>query len=122
MNSFSDYISSSMKRLGNTNTVEMEIKCIVDTPVVLYPYRMAEVERGILREIIQELLNNGIIRESSSPYASPITLVKKKDGCYRLCVDFRHLNAITVKNHGVLPHIEDQIDKLGGFKYYTRFL
>ncbi|CAH1972757.1 unnamed protein product [Acanthoscelides obtectus] len=108
---FSDCISSSMKHLGNTDTVEMEIKCLVDTPVARHPYRMPDIEKQILRNMIQELLDNGIIRESSSPYASPITLVKKKDGDYRMCVDYRQLNAVTIRNHSVLPHIEDDQKK-----------
>lgn len=68
---------------------------------------------------MQELLDNGIIRESDSPYASPILLVKKKTGDYRMCVDFRKLNAITVKDKYPLPLIDDQIDKLKGQRYFT---
>lgn len=82
-----DCISSSIKNFGNTNTVEVEIKYIVDTLVESYPYRISDMEKGIIRNTILELLANEIIRESSSPYASPIALVKKKDGDYRMCFD-----------------------------------
>lgn len=69
--------------------------------------------------MILELLENKIIRESSSPYASPVILVKKKTGDYRMCVDYRKLNAITVKDKYPLPLIKEQIDKLGGYRYFT---
>lgn len=116
---YADCTSATMQTLGKTSTVEMEIRCTVDTPVCYHPYRMAEIEREIARKIINELLENNIVRESRSPYASPITLVKKKTGDYRICVDYRRLNAITVKDKYPLPLVEDQVDRLGGNKYYT---
>lgn len=97
----------------------MSIRCTSDVPVVYRPYRLAESEKRIQREIIQELLTNGIIRELSLSYASPIILVKKKSGEYRMCVDFRKLNAITIKDKYPMPLIEEQIDKLGGNRYFT---
>lgn len=75
---YNDRFATSLKTLGKTNSTEMEIKCITDRPVVYNPYRMAIPEKVILREIIDELLDNDIIRESDSPYASPILLVKKR--------------------------------------------
>ncbi|CAK9796589.1 Transposon Ty3-I Gag-Pol polyprotein [Anthophora quadrimaculata] len=116
---FRDCISTSMRDLGKTNTIAMEIKCLTDEPIVYRPYRLAESEKRVVREIIADLLANGIIRESESPYASPITLVKKKTGDVRMCVDYRKLNAITTKNKSPLPLIEDQINQLGGYRYYT---
>lgn len=65
-------------------------------PVVYRPYRLAIHEKGIVRNMIGDLLENGIIRPSTSPYASPIVLVRKKTGEYRLCIDFRVLNKRTV--------------------------
>lgn len=75
-----------------------------------------------MREIIKDLLSKNIIRESESPYASPIILVKKKDGTDRMCVDYRALNAITVKDRYPLPLIEDHIDRLGNHKYFSCLL
>nr|XP_012145946.1 PREDICTED: uncharacterized protein LOC105663172 [Megachile rotundata] len=116
---YRDRVTTSMRSLGKTSLVKMDIKCTTDVPVVYRPYRMAEVERVAAREIVEELLENGIIQESISPYASPITLVKKKTGEYRLCVDYRRLNAVTIRDQYPLPLIEDQIDRLGGYWYFT---
>lgn len=80
---------------------------------------MTETEREVARKIIQELLDNGIVRESKSPYASPITLVEKKTRGYRFCVDYRLLNAITIKDRSPVPRIQDQYDRLGGNTYFT---
>lgn len=100
-------------------TGEMKIKLTSDVPVTYHPYRLSYPEKLKVREIIKELLDKGIIRESTSEYASPIILVKKKDGTDRMCVDFRALNRITVKDRYPLPLIEDHIDRLGAFKYFT---
>lgn len=109
---FRGCVSFSIKDLGKTEAASLSIRCTLDVPVVYRPYRLAESEKKILREIIRELLANGIIRESSSPYASPIILVKKKSGEYRMCVDFRKLNAITIKDKYPMPLIDEQIDKM----------
>ncbi|KAG6439713.1 hypothetical protein O3G_MSEX001014 [Manduca sexta] len=90
-----------------------------NTPVVYRPYRLAYSERENVKGMIQDMLDNGIIVESTSSYASPIILVQKKTGDKRLCVDYRALNSKTIKEHYPMPRVEDQIDKLRGFKYYT---
>lgn len=111
---YKDCISFHFNDLGKTTSVEMHIKCTTDEPIVYRPYRMSMHEKGILRSLINDLLQNNIIRESTSPYASPVLLVKKKTGDYRMCVDYRRLNAVTVKDKYPLPLIDEQIDKLGG--------
>lgn len=115
---FRDCISFSIADLGKTNAAALDIRCTSDVPVVYRPYRLASKKR-IVREMIQELLTNNIIRESSSSYASPILIVKKKNGEYRMCIDYRKLNAITIKDKYPMPLIEEQIDKLGGSRYFT---
>ncbi|KAL0822205.1 hypothetical protein ABMA28_004335 [Loxostege sticticalis] len=80
---------------------------------------MSESEKKITREITDDLLKNGIIRHSNSPYASPALLVDKGSGGKRLCVDYRQLNKITVKEKYPMPIIEDLIDRLQGCKYFT---
>lgn len=119
LNSFRDCFAFSISELGCVKETEMEIKLNDPTPVVYRPYRMAHSEREIVRDMIQELEESDIIRPSSSDYASPILLVKKKTGDYRLCIDFRALNKKTVKEHYPMPRIDDQLDNLSGFKYYT---
>lgn len=98
---------------------ELCIRLSDETPIVRCPYRMSFHERVIVKNIIVDLLENNIIRESESPYASPITLVTKKNGQYRMCVDFRGLNSITIKDRYPLPLIEDQIDALSSAKWFT---
>lgn len=83
------------------------------------PTRLSVAERAAVRDIIRELLANDIIRESESPYASPILLVRKKDDTYRMCVDYRELNSHTIKDRYPLPLIEDQLDRLGKGKFFT---
>lgn len=119
LNEYRDCFAFSNREIGCTNITKMEIHLNDPTPVVYRPYRMSHSERESVREIINDLESCGIIRESCSEYASPIVLVKKKTGENRMCVDFRALNKKTVKKHYPIPRIEDQIDNLSGFKYYT---
>lgn len=94
-------------------TGEMHINVTSDVPVTYRPYKLSFAEKVKVREIINDLLQKCIIRESESEYSSPIILVKKKDGSDRLCVDFRALNRVTVKERYPLPLIDDHIDRLG---------
>lgn len=112
-------ISEDLSTLGKTSCVELEIELTSNKPVCQRPYRMSESERVITRNMTDELLKNGIIRHSNSPYASPALLVDKSSGAKRLCVDYRQLNKITVKEKYPMPMIEDLIDRLQGCKYFT---
>jgi hypothetical protein len=82
------------------------------TPIYKTPYRMATLELAELKEHIKELLEKGCIRPSSSPWGAPAIFVLKKDGTQRLCVDYRALNEVTVKNKYPLPKIDDLFDQL----------
>lgn len=119
LNNFRKCFAFSVKELGCCKLTEMDIQLHDKTPVVYRPYRLSYSEREVVRDILKELEDSGIIRESCSEYASPILLVKKKTGDYRLCIDFRSLNKKTIKDHYPLPRIDDQLDSLSGFRYYT---
>jgi hypothetical protein len=98
--------------LGSNSSVELKINLSSDTPVIHRPYRLSEFEKGVVTDKVNDLLTGGIIRKSCSNFSSPIVLIKKKTGDYRLCVDCRKLNSITVKDKYPLPHIENLISRL----------
>lgn len=101
------------------STGKMEIKLTSPVPVVYRPYKLSYQEKLKVREITKDLLDKGVIRRSNSEYASPIILVKKRDGSDRLCVDFRALNRVTVKDRYPLPLIDDHIDRLGSYRFFS---
>ena len=74
------------------------------------PYRMAPAKLKELKEQLQELLNKGVIRPSTSLLGAPVLFVKKKDGTLRLCIEYKELNKMTVKNQYPLPRIDDLFD------------
>ena len=79
-------------------------------PILIAPYRMAPVELKELNIQLQELQSKGFIRLTTSPWGASILFVKKKDGSLRLCVDYRKLNRVTMKNKYLLPRIDDLFD------------
>jgi hypothetical protein len=103
--------------------------CQVKHPIDLTPdaplpngsvYRHSLMENDKIRHKIQDLLQKGHIRPNSSPCGSPIVLVQKKDGTWQLCIDYRALNKITVKNHYPIPRIDDLLDQLKGEKFFNK--
>ncbi|KAL0561652.1 hypothetical protein IC582_002092 [Cucumis melo] len=89
-------------------------------PISRAPYRMAPAELKELKVQLQELLDKGFIRPSVSPWGAPILFVKKKDGSMRLCIDYRELNKVTVKNRYPLPRIDDLFDQLQGATVFSK--
>lgn len=110
--------ASNMRELGCTNITEMNIELSSNRAIVYRPYRLSHHERERVRVMIDEMLQAGIIRESKSEYSSPIILVKKKGGDYRMCVDFRMLNSVTIKERYPMPIIEDEIARLAGQAWF----
>ena len=90
------------------------------SPISMTPYRMAPVELQELRVQLQELLDNGFIRPSTSPWGAPVLFAKKKDKTLRLCIDYRQLNRVTIKNRYPLPRIDDLFDQLRGARVYSK--
>ncbi|RVW13186.1 Transposon Ty3-I Gag-Pol polyprotein [Vitis vinifera] len=89
-------------------------------PISVSPYRMAPLELKELKTQLDELLGKGFIRPSTSPWGAPVLFVKKNDGILRLCIDYRKLNRVTVKNKYPLPRIDDLFDQLKGAKYFSK--
>nr|GEU29835.1 putative reverse transcriptase domain-containing protein [Tanacetum cinerariifolium] len=90
------------------------------TPIAKNPYRLAPSEMKELMSQLQELLDKGFIHPSSSPWGAPILFVKKKDGSMRMCIDYRKLNKVTVKNVYPLPRIDDLFDQLQGARWFFK--
>jgi len=101
--------------------VQMEATLTVkDNKLIQFgPRRLGFTEKEKVREILDDLLRRGIIRTSTSEYASPIVLTKKRNGETRMCVDYRMLNKVLARENYPLPLIEDQLDALRGKKYFS---
>nr|GEW06274.1 putative reverse transcriptase domain-containing protein [Tanacetum cinerariifolium] len=101
--------------------VEFQIDLIPGAaPVARAPYRLAPSEMKELSKQLQELFDKGFIRPSSSPWGASVLFVKKKDGSFRMCIDYRELNKLTVKNCYPLPRIDDLFDQLQGSNIYSK--
>lgn len=105
--------------LGCTTLLSHEIPLMDDTPVRQWYRRIPPSEYEVVKAHINMLLEAKVIRESCSPYASPIVLVKKKDGSLRMCVDYRQLNARTRKDAFPLPRIAESLDSLTGARWFS---
>lgn len=114
-----EYVNSK-KSLSTDTTFECKINLKTDQPFAFRPRKLSFEQKRKLKIILDELLLKGYIRESYSPYASPIVLIKKKNSDdYRLCIDFRELNKVTIRDRYPLPLIDDQLDLLRGKCYFT---
>jgi hypothetical protein len=89
-------------------------------PVNAKPYKYSPQHKNEIEKQVKELLSSGLITHSTSPFASPVLLVLKKDGTWRFCVDYRRLNALTIKNSFPMPLIDEILDELDGTQYFTK--
>ena len=105
---------------GTTSLAQHHIKLTSDQPVRSRPYPVPYSLRESLKKDITDMMKMGVIRESSSPYASPVVVVKKKDNTNRICVDYRRLNKLTIFDPEPMPTAEHLFQKLNGDKYFTR--
>ncbi|GJS95003.1 putative reverse transcriptase domain-containing protein [Tanacetum coccineum] len=116
-----DVFPEDLPGLPPTRHVEFQIDLIPGAArVARAPYRLAPSEMKELSEQLKELSDKGFIRPSSSPWGAPVLFVKKKDGSFRMCIDYRELNKLTVKNHYPLPRIDDLFDQLQGSSVYSK--
>lgn len=88
-------------------------------PIKQRPYRVSPTERRIIQTEVEKMIDMGVVKPSESPWSSPVVLVKKKDGTWRFCVDYRRLNKITKKDVYPLPRIDDALDALQGSTFFS---
>ncbi|KAL0534799.1 hypothetical protein IC582_029093 [Cucumis melo] len=118
---YPDVFPEELPGLPPHREVEFAIELEPGTvPISRAPYRMAPAELKELKVQLQELLDKGFIRPSVSPWGAPVLFVKKKDGWMRLCIDYRELNKVTVKNRYPLPRIDDLFDQLQGATVFSK--
>ncbi|GJT71241.1 putative reverse transcriptase domain-containing protein [Tanacetum coccineum] len=118
---FSDVFPEDLPGLPPVRQVEFQIDLIPGAaPVARTPYRLAPSEMQELSNQLQELTDRGFIRPSTSPWGAPVLFVKKKDGSFRMCIDYRELNKLTIKNRYPLPRIDDLFDQLQGSSVYSK--
>ncbi|KAL0401651.1 UNVERIFIED_CONTAM: Transposon Ty3-G Gag-Pol polyprotein [Sesamum latifolium] len=118
---FFDIFPEELPGLPPHREVDFEIETIPGAaPISIAPYIMAPSELKELKKQLEELLDKGFIRPSISPWGAPVLFVKKKDGSMRLCIDYRQLNRITIKNKYPLPRIDDLLDQLKGATVFSK--
>ncbi|GKD24746.1 putative reverse transcriptase domain-containing protein, partial [Tanacetum coccineum] len=121
---FTDVFPEDLSRLPPQRQVEFHIDLIPGaTPATKSPYRLAPSKMQELSEQLQELQDKSFIRPSHSPWGAPVSFIKKKDGLLRMCIDYRELNKLTVKNRYPLPRIDNLFDQLqGAHKFVIVFI
>ncbi|GJW78569.1 putative reverse transcriptase domain-containing protein [Tanacetum coccineum] len=118
---FPEVFHEDLPGIPPARQVEFQIDLLLGAaPVARTPYWLAPSEMKELAEQLQELSDKGFIRPSSSPWGAPILFVKKKDGSFCMCIDYRELNKLTVKNRYPLPRIDDLFDQLQGSSFYSK--
>ncbi|GKB29896.1 putative reverse transcriptase domain-containing protein [Tanacetum coccineum] len=118
---FPEVFPEDLPGLPLVRQVEFQIDLIPGAaPVARAPYRLAPSEMQELSNQLQELADRGFIQPSTSPWGAPVLFVKKKDGSFRMCIDYRELNKLTVKNRYPLPRIDDLFNQLQGSSVYSK--
>ena len=118
VNEFEDVFPTELTNLPPKREVEFSIDLVSGAePISRTSYRMSPIE---LKEQLQTLLDQGYIRPSTSPWGAPVLFVKKKDGTLRMCIDYRGLNNLTIKNKYLLPLIDELFDQLQGAGWFSK--
>ena len=105
---------------GRTDLISHTIELNSQSHIRSRPYQVPQAVRDTIREEIDTMLRMGVIERSTSPYASPVVIVKKKDGKNRFCIDYRRLNAVTVLDNEPIPNMDELISDISDAKYFTK--
>ncbi|GFS91190.1 hypothetical protein TNCV_2215171 [Trichonephila clavipes] len=116
---FEDVFSRNSSDIGHTTVTQHRIDTADHPPIKQHPRRLPFAKQEEVGTLLREMQENDIIEPSSSSWASPIVLVRKKDGSTRFCVDYRKLNDVTKKDSYPLPRIDDTLDTLSGHKWFS---
>ena len=116
---FKDIFSQNNGDIGRTSQVQHSIDTGNAPPIRQHTRRTAPAVREQYGKLIQEMLDKDVIQHSSSPWASPVVLARKKDGSVRFCIDYRKLNAVTRKDAYPLPRVDDTLDTLAGSRWFS---
>ena len=114
-----DRFAFDSSQLGRCDIVDVDIETINDQPIVSRPYRVSPAQREVIDKQVEEMLRLGVIEESNSSYASPVVLVKKPDGSWRFCIDYRRLNKLIISDSYPIPAIDDLIAYLANAKFFA---
>ena len=119
INEYRDIFALSPHELGRTNLVQHHINTENHAPIRQRAYRVPDAQKKRIEQCIDEMMEQGIIQPSTSPWSSPIVLVRKPDGSDRFCCDFRRINSITKKDSYPLPRIAETLDALNGSQLFS---
>ena len=118
---FPDVFPEDLPGIPIDREIEFSFDLLPGTSLILKaPYQMAPIELKELKEQLQKLLDKGLIRPSASPWGASVLFVKKKDGAMRLCIDYRELNRVTMRNEYPLPRIDDLFDQLQRAQVFSK--
>ncbi|GJZ93467.1 putative reverse transcriptase domain-containing protein, partial [Tanacetum coccineum] len=118
---FPEVFPDDLFGLPHVREIEFRIELIPEAvPIAKSPYHLAPSEFVELSGQLKELQDKGFIRPSSSPWEAPVLFVKKKDDSFRMCIDYRELNKLTIKNRYPLPRIDDLFDQLQGSQFFSK--
>ena len=105
---------------GRTDIITHSVELSTQTHVRSRPYQVPQALRDTIKDEVEVMMKMDIIEHSTSPYASPVVIVKKKDGKNRFCVDYRKINAVTVVDNEPIPNMEEIISDVGGAKFFSK--
>lgn len=106
-------------RIRQTSIIKHTINTGQSGPIKQPPRRISPQQKQVIETELQKMLGEGIVEPSNSPWAAPVVIVKKRDGSNRFCIDYRKLNAATIKDAFPLPRIDDALDALSGAKWFS---